>query len=160
MWRLWNNSIDVYFQLTEKSQLNSRLLNIQYESLILNPKTELKQIFDFFGLDYHERMLSPEAIAFNDDKHDAHINDIWYTKEMYNQSYNEKNIDKWKKELNFIIKFRGSVLMARNLKKLGYSIPKFYLALNSFNQMLSPKEIKNKIRKSWVFSIYRKIRGY
>jgi protein-tyrosine sulfotransferase len=133
--RLWNSSIDNYFSLI-KSEHQSRIINICYESLIKDPENVLKELFSRLNLDFSTELLSPEKI---DNK--AHVNGIWYTEEMYKQSFNPNNIGKWN-QLGFHKKILISSLTAINLQKLGYSVHPIYIKLNSFLNLFKRESLR------------------
>ena len=157
---LWNNSIEEYFKVIKNEHLKDRVFNVKYEQLLLEPKIVLRELFKFLKLSFDDKLLSPEEFSTGNKKYDAHINNIWYTQEMFVQGYNTDNIDKWRKELGFISKFRGNVLMARNLKLLGYSVSPIYLVLQKILELFSINGIKNRFRGTIIHNMYRVIRRY
>jgi sulfotransferase family protein len=153
--RHWNNSINSYFELTKKIDPN-RILNIKYEDLITTPEQALLELFNFLNLMPNKKMLNPENIIFNNSKHDARINDIWYTKEMYAQKFNTHNIEKWRNNLNILQKLIANILMSINLNKLGYSTNKFHRRINKFILFLSIQRLKKKLKNSSIYHFLNK----
>lgn len=146
--RLWNSCIDQYWASNDNEQINSRIFNIRYEALIENPVTSLKPVFEYLNLELPENIMAPDQIKFDDAKYDAHVNDIWYTSEMYNQNYNKENIDKWRRELTGLQKFYGSIIMAKHLKALGYDISGSYIFLNGLASVFSWRGLKEKLKSN------------
>ena len=144
--RLWNRSIDQYFKYKD----HSRVYSIAFESLLDNPTAELEKLCSFLGLDFEDQLLSPEKME-NDAK--AHINDIWYTKNMFGQSFNTENIGKWRR-MNPFRKLVVNSLLAGNLSKLDYPIGTFYSSIN--RSLNSVQRMKNS--NSSVYRLYLKIR--
>jgi hypothetical protein len=147
--KLWNQSVSLYLQNKD----HKNVYNIYYEDLIQNTKVSLKKLMVKLDLELEERMLNPETIQL-EEKNKAHINDIWYTQNMYNQGINKKNIYKWQKELNFIQIFLANSLMAINLNKLGYNVSPVYIKINQFLKSLS----KDNFRKQFWYKYYLKVR--
>ena len=143
---LWNNCIDHFWSSEANEEINNRIFNIRYEDMVQNPVNSLKPIFSHLGLELPENIMTPDQIKFKDSKFDAHVNDIWYTNEMYNQNYNTENIDKWKRELTSWQKFVGSIVMAEHLKSLGYPVKSFYLFAHNFFSLFSIKRWRKRLK--------------
>ncbi|MBL3655388.1 sulfotransferase family protein [Fulvivirga sediminis] len=153
--KTWNNSIDAYFEYVE--EVGNNLYSVKYEDLVTNPRLVLLELMHWLDLELEDQMLSPELINFNDNKKDAKINDIWYTKGMYNQSFNTSNIDTWKKELNFFEKIISNILMADRLDRLEYPVKGIYLTLNRVLKLCTWKYHKTYLKKSsLVINMYKK----
>lgn len=100
----------------------SRVYNLKYEDLINNPTEEFYKLFKYLGIESYEGVRSPEEIKNTNNQKMAHINQIWYTDEMFNKGYDNTRLDNWKIEMNLFRKYIGSSIMFNELNELGYSV--------------------------------------
>lgn len=144
--KLWNTSIEEYLKFVAEP----RVFNIRFEELILDPVSSLSQIFNRLELNVETEQLSPQNI---ENENRAHINDIWYTQEMFGKGFDKTSIGKWKK-LGPIKKFVINIAMAKNLNELNYKVSKFYVGAQSF---LAYFDI-SRSRNSLIHKFYIKLR--
>ena len=156
--KLWNDSINKYLEIKEIPELNKRVFNICYEDLVENPKPILIKMFAFLNLPFDEKLLEPEKLDLDNSKNKAHINNIWYTNEMYNQSYNKKNIDKWKNKLSSRELMVANLLMGDNLHRLGYEIDKKFLKASAVTSKFSKSNIKKIASNNLFFNSLLKLK--
>lgn len=157
--RLWNDSIDQYVSVVESGKNIDRIYAIRYESLISNPKETYNNLLQFLNLDILPEAPEPSAIKFEDSKYDAHINDIWYTEEMYKQQFNPENIDKWKRELNFFQKIYANSVMSVNIDYLGYDVSGFWVSINKVLNSFSKKKVKKRLKGTLVHKTILNLRN-
>lgn len=143
-------------------KLNEYKLNIdqiylvKYEDLVINSKSELKKLLNWLDLNHSNDIINIDNPAFNDPKKDAKINDIWYTKEMYNQPINKSKVYSWKSDLNLFEKFVCNLYLYENLRDLGYDISPSYKYFNYILKLFSLKRIKEKLKQSnFILMIYK-----
>ncbi|HEY4797652.1 MAG TPA: sulfotransferase [Bacteroidia bacterium] len=117
---IWNSAIDKYFSLKNNEMLSGRVFSVCYEQLVRNPNEEIKKLTAFLGLEFEAEMLHPEKILAQTNK--IEMDDIWYTREQYEQPLNASKIGRWKKELTFIQRIEANHLMKENLRRLGYPV--------------------------------------
>lgn len=157
--RLWNDSIDHYISVLENGKNIDRLYAIRYESLISKPQETYNSLLQFLNLEPLTESPDPSAIKFSDPKYDAHINDIWYTQEMYEQQFNEVNIDKWKQELSLFRKVYANIRMAENLDYLGYPISSIWLLLHKVSAVFSRRKMKKRLKGTVVHKTILNLRN-
>lgn len=116
----WNNSIRAGLEV--KREFPNRVINISYENLIENPQKVLAGLFLKLKLSSYDKMLNPERIELSEKESKAHINNIWYTEEMYNQGFDKAKLFKWKKKLSCFQKYWASSIMYDELKTMGYPV--------------------------------------
>lgn len=149
--RKWNCANVIYCKNTN-GLAGNRMLAVKYEDLVLSPVATLEAVFKQLGLEFEQEVIKGIENMENNDI--AYINDIAYTKEMFHQGINEKNINKWKKELNLLQRMLANSLMARNLKQMGYDVASGYLKINAFIDFFG----KENLRKSFFYQYYIKLR--
>lgn len=116
---LWNTCVDLYFKLKEKPELSARTHSLKFEELVRNPDSQLEDLFRFIGLEMEYQILHPKDKAM--DLKSVNIDDVWYTRGLYDQDFNVSKIGRWKEQLSWQDKFISNRLMKNNLFRLGYS---------------------------------------
>ncbi|NND76951.1 MAG: sulfotransferase [Flavobacteriales bacterium] len=144
--KLWNDSIDKYLLFS----VDPRVYNISFEKLLCEPETTLKGLFHRLNLDLEIDLLAPERI---ENLNKAHINDIWYTKQMFGKGFDQSSIGKWK-GLGPIKRIWVNIALAENLKVLGYGVSKPYLIADKFLSYFRPA----RYRDSLAHKLYVKLR--
>lgn len=151
---LWNRSIEAQLKWTS-SLPTAQLLILKYEDLVTDPSQTIESVLNFLELTEPQKNSPGSGVR----QHDSiHVDNIWYTEEMSNQEVTTKHIDKWRQELNAIRKFRGSVIMANNLLKMGYPINRLYLILNRVYTLLRPSLIRQQLSKGIIGRFIRHVR--
>ena len=116
------------FTRLRKQFASDRIHSVRYERLIEHPAKEIEMLMAFLDLAPESQQLSPGDFSSTD--MDTYVDDRWYTEEMYSQSFNMGNIDKWKEELPASHRFAASVFMAEALSESGYEVSKLQKALH------------------------------
>jgi hypothetical protein len=120
---IWNASIDKFFHVLQHPYYSRRFFSIRYEELVSNPNSVLPKLFEFLHLELETHLFSPENITAQ--QTGVVIDEVWYTQEMYHQSFNTSKIGRWRKELSMMDRVLCNILMAENLMKLGYELESY-----------------------------------
>ena len=115
---LWNNAIDSYFNLMQNEDVNSRVINVRYEELLMSPEKVLSSVMKSLGLSIEPQMLKPGELKVSTDK--VITDEIWALKEMENAHFDVTKIGRWKAHLNYFEKRKAEKIMRLNLQKLQY----------------------------------------
>lgn len=119
----WNNSIYRYRKLLD-SKYSDRLINVYYEKLITDPKTEIERVCKILEINFENRMIDAEFVNENfSSKFNA--DELWYTKDKLQQNFNLQKIGRWKSEISKNERVELSILMNENLSYCGYEIENF-----------------------------------
>jgi hypothetical protein len=116
----WNRCIKEGFTAAKK--FPGRVINISYEQLIQNPKVVLTNLFQELNLSSYSEMLNPENIQLKEGENKPHINNIWYTEEMYSNSFDTSKRLSWKKEMNIFRQYIATSIMYEQLIDLGFEL--------------------------------------
>ena len=116
----WNKCIED--GINAKHNFPNRVINISYEKLIASPDKLLTAVFNRLNLLTYSEMLKPESIELKEGEGKPHINNIWYTEEMYGKGFDTSKLTEWKKEMSSFQQFWASSIMYFNLKALGYNV--------------------------------------
>lgn len=121
---VWNFSISKYRTIVGRHEFDNRVYTVRFEELVRNPEKALTGLFALLELKMEEKLLRPEELASESSL--KLLDDIWYTREMYNQKLDPQKIGRWKKELPPVQKKMANLLMANNLSYLGYEVGAAY----------------------------------
>lgn len=135
--REWVQVQNIFDQLREQFSAD-RVHSVRYENLIEHPAEEIEELMAFLNVRPESQQMSPGQ--FSSDDMNTHIDDRWYTEDMYQQSFNTDNIDKWRVELSAPQRFLASVIMAEALSNCGYEV--------SPTQMSIHRRLKQ-VRSAW-----------
>jgi len=113
-WR-WKTSIEMAQKLGGKVGKNS-FLEIRYESLVHDTKSEVEQICTFLGIQFSLNMLNPQLTA---EKRMKTTVAFPHHKNLLN-SINNNSIGKWERELNQSQKTLLYKLIEKKLRQLNY----------------------------------------
>ncbi len=116
----WNRCIKE--GLTVANKFPGRVINISYEQLIQNPEEVLTNLFLKLKLSSYSEMLNPENIQLKEGESKPHINNIWYTEEMYSNSFDTSKLLSWKKEMNILRQYIATSIMYKQLIDLGFEL--------------------------------------
>ena len=104
--KLWNNALNQYVKLS-KTSVADRVINVFYETLLLNPDNEIRRVCDLIGIKFENSMIDMEFVNKEFSKKMA-ADGIYYTKEKLNQNFNTSRIGRWKNELSKLEKIELS----------------------------------------------------
>ena len=106
---------------------------------MIDPEEHLKTLFSTLEIkNYSEEVLRNKS---GDYSRDVHINDIWYTNEMYNSGVNKKKANQWKNDLNILQRFVLNSILFKELKIANYEVSNSYKVFNYvFSFFLNWKE--------------------
>lgn len=116
------------FDRLRKQFAPHRIHSVCYEDLIRHPAQEIEALMGFLGMAPEPQQRAPGRFSSND--MNTHVDDRWYTEDMYTQSFNTANIDKWEAELSAFQRFVASVYMAEPLAQRGYAVAPIYRMLH------------------------------
>lgn len=122
-----------------KEEHPNRFIEIKYEDFLIDPEKHLKTLFSTLEIkNYSEEVLRNKS---GDYSRDVHINDIWYTNEMYNSGVNKKKANQWKNDLNILQRFVLNSILFKELKIANYEVSNSYKVFNYvFSFFLNWKE--------------------
>lgn len=130
-----------------KSKFKNRVFSICYEDMIQHPKETFDKVFNFLQIEAHDQVDQVDKIKLKEEKSDAHINNIWYTKEMYEKAYDPTRVNQWRKELTSFRKFVGSAIMFEELNSMGYKTTNYHrIACNVFYFFFNIKARMKKLK--------------
>jgi len=144
--RYWSNCI----QLAGKTRNNhpQRFFDLKYEDLLDDPMSSFKEIFDYLGLEGHDVLKDPEKMAQDKADNKVHINEIWYTKEMYEKGIDKSRLELWKKEMSSWSILISNSVMYKELRSLGYPISSLYSPFYTLFDFLS--NWKERVKDWWL----------
>ena len=116
----WNRAVDVHFELTGRTDLAGRYQPVRYEELVAEPQRVVGELFAFLGLEAEERTLTPESVPAADSG--TVIDGIWVTGEMAERGFDGRRVGRWRGDLAPAWRLLAGLLMAINLRRLGYPV--------------------------------------
>jgi len=131
-----------------KAEFPDRFLEVQYEELIEEPIPTLSPIFDHLTLKMNPELKDPASIELKGNKKDAHINDIWYTREMYSKGYDTSRKEGWRKESSYWSQLVLNGHLFEGLRSKGYEVSSAYQPLNQLIYFAS--NWKSILKRWWI----------
>lgn len=140
--RTWNADIDRYVSMSAIESIAPRVLNVQYEQIVADPKAVLVPILEKLGLELEPQLLEPDSVDKEQLGYSANLDNVWYTEQQFNQKLNSGSVGKWKTDLPFFKRALTNFWQCRNLKRMGYAVSPRTLKLRNAIDRLRGRKVE------------------
>lgn len=139
--RNWNSDINRFVSMRNDMSIKRRVMNVKYEDLVSDPQAILTPIMHKLQLQLEPQQLHPETIPKDQIGYSVNVDGVWYTDGMFHQNLNELSVSGWKNDLPWIKSLLANLMLCRNLKQMGYDVPKNILMIRNFADRIRGRKI-------------------